>query len=88
MKDTQPTAQAVNGQTAKVGDTYRRERYEVQSLSASGWRGGAGFKTIDEARNSTQLDGQTRAALRDFIDLGKPAKVRIVRVVSVCTVVE
>ncbi len=80
--------QSVASATAQVGETYKRTKYEVHSLSPSGWRGGSRFDTLEEARQSLERDKESDKALRGFIDLGKPAKTRIVKAVSECTVIE
>lgn len=77
-------------QNAKVGDTYERVRFEVQYFSEqyNNWVLSTCFRTIKETRDWIAEKEKERENMSCYIDLGKMAKLRIVKTVSLCEIVE
>lgn len=77
-------------QNAQVGDTYDRLRYEVQYFNKelNNWIVSVRMRTVEEAEQWIEKTKNDREALKFFIDMGKVAKMRIVKAESVCEIVK
>lgn len=93
MTTNQTQTTPPNGQTAKVGETYNRDRYEVHSRARSKgaqWRADArSATTLEEARAQVK-EGQKpeNPTLVAMIGAGPKLDFRIVQVKATCQVVE
>ncbi len=95
MKDT--TKQVIDPNTAKVGDTYDRNGYEVQyrlavprDAESAKWRRVMGKlnKTVEEARKVIRDAQKPEPALEIMIGRGPKMLYRIVKVTATVEIVE
>ncbi len=86
------TVTPITGQTAKVGETYNRDRYEVHvrvSKSGKDWTVHArNATTLEQARQQVTEHRKPNPTLEIMIGAGPKLDYRIIHVSATCKVVE
>jgi hypothetical protein len=74
--------------TAKVGDSYKRIKYEVQTMSDNGsWTVWGRFDSLERAQEMFQTHLAHLDSMRWLIDTGHTPNVRFVEAIATCKVV-